>query len=69
MQNEMEKKCKKIDYGTDHNLLIADVKIKLKRMKRAKQTPTYDVENIGVELAVDMKNRFNGCQLSDREPE
>ena len=36
------------DCGTDHNLLIADVKIKLKRIKRAKQTLRYDVENIGL---------------------
>ena len=48
------------DRGTDHNLLIADVKIKLKRITRAKQTPTYDVENIGLEFAVEVKNRFNG---------
>ena len=57
------------DCGTDHNLLIADVKIKLKRIKRAKQTLRYDVENIGLEFAVEVKNRFNGLQLADREPE
>ena len=55
--------------GTNHNLLIADVKIKLKRIQRAKQTPKYDVENIGLEFAVEVKNRFNGLQLADREPE
>ena len=32
------------DCGTDHNLLIADIKIKLKRIQRSKQTPIYDVE-------------------------
>ena len=57
------------DCGTDHNLLIVDVKIKLKRIKRAKQTPKYDVENIGLEFSVEAKNRFNGHQLADREPE
>ena len=57
------------DCGTDHNLLIADVKIKLKRIERANQTPRYDVENIGLEFAVEVKNRFNGLQLADREPE
>ena len=44
------------DCVTDHNLLIADVKIKLKRIKRAKQTLRYDVENIGLEFAVEVKN-------------
>ena len=57
------------DCGTDHSLLIADVKIKLKRTKRAKQIPTYDVENIGLAFAEEVKNRFNGLQLADREPE
>ena len=57
------------DCGTDHNLLIADVKIKLMRIKRAKQTPIYDVENIGLEFAVEVKNRFNGVQLVGREQE
>ena len=57
------------DCRTDHNLLIADVTIKLKRIKRAKQTPTYDVENIGLEFAIEVKNRFNGLQLAVREPE
>ena len=55
--------------GTDHNLLIAHVKNKLKRIKPAKQTPTYDLENIGLEFAVAVKNRFNGLQLADRQPE
>ena len=57
------------DCGTNHNLLIADVKIKLKRITRAKQTLIYDVENIGLEFAVEAKNRFNGLQMADREPE
>ena len=57
------------DCGSDHNLLIADVKIKIKRTKRAKKTSRYDMENIGLEFAVEVKNMFNGLQLADREPE
>ena len=38
-------------------------------IKRAKQTPQYDVENIGLVFAVEVKNRFNGLQLAGREPE
>ena len=47
------------DCRTDHDLLIADVKIKLKRIKRAQQTPIYDTENIGLEFVVEVNNRFN----------
>ena len=57
------------DCGTDHNLLIADVKIKLNRIKRAEQTPKYDVENIGLAFAVEVKNRLNRLQLAEREME
>ncbi len=51
------------DCGTDHNVLIADVQIKLKRIKRTKIPPKYDVENISDEYTVDVKNRFRGLQL------
>ena len=40
--------------GTDHHLLVADVKVKLKRIKEAKQTLRYDVENIVLEFAVEV---------------
>ena len=36
-------------------MLIADVKIKLKRIKRAKQTLRYDVDNIGLEFAAEVR--------------
>ena len=54
------------DCGTDHDVLIADVKIKLKRIKRTKLPPKYYVDNISDE---EVKNRFSGLQLEDREPE
>ena len=45
------------DCGTDHNLLIADVKIKFKRIKRSKPTPKYDVE----------KHRYGVCCRSEEQ--
>ena len=42
------------DCGTDHNLLIADIKIKLKRIQRSKKTPIYDVEKIGLDYGVEI---------------
>ena len=56
------------DGGTDRNLIIADVKIDLKRIKRTKLPPKYDDENISDEHTVDVENRFRGLQLKDREP-
>ena len=43
--------------------------ISRKRTKRTKQTLGYDVENIGLKFAVEVKYRFNGLQLADREQE
>ena len=39
-------KCSGADCSTDHNLLIADIKIKLKRIQRSKQNLIYYVEKI-----------------------
>ena len=47
---------------------VAEVKIKLKRIKITKLPPKYDVENITDEYTVDVKNMFGGLQLEDREP-
>ena len=45
--------------GTDHNLLIAIVKINLKQTKINKTTPKYDLENIDTKYTVEVKNRFS----------
>ena len=52
--------------GTDHNLLIAIVKIKLKQTKRNKTTPKYDLENIATKYTVEVKNRFSILQVDDK---
>ena len=57
------------DCGTDHNLLIAIVKIKLKQTKRYKTTPKYDLENIDTKYTVEVKNRFSILQVDDKNPE
>ena len=43
--------------------------VKANHTSQAKQTLKYDVENIGLGFAVDVKNKLNGLQLADREPE
>ena len=50
------------------NALPVNIK-EIRSMYTFKQTPRYDVENIGLEFAVEVKNRFNRLQLADREPE
>ena len=59
------------DFGTDHNLLIADTNIKLKRIQLSKQTQIYNVQytKIRLDYVVEIKNRFNELTIKDREPE
>ena len=57
------------DCGTDHNLLIAIVKIKLKKTKRNKTTPKYDLENIVTKYTVEVKNIFSILQVDGKNPE
>ena len=49
-------------------MLIADIKIKLKRIQRSKQSPIYDVEKIGIDYDVEIQNRFNDLTIKYKEP-
>ena len=57
------------NFGTDHNLLIAIVKIKLKQTKRNKTTPIYDLEKIATKYTVEVKNRCSIIQVDGKYPE
>ena len=57
------------DCGTDHNLLIAIVKIKLKQTKRNKITQIYNLENIDTKYTVEVKNRFSILQVDGKNSE
>ena len=57
------------DCGTDHNLLIAIVKINLKQTKRNKITHKYDLENIDTKYTLEVKNRFSILQVDGKNPE
>ena len=57
------------DCGTDHNLLIAIVKIKLKQTKRNKTTQKYDLENIDTKYSVEVKNRCSILHVDCKNPE
>ena len=46
-------------YGTDHNLLIAIIKIKLKQTKINENTLKYDLEKIDTKYTLEVKNRFS----------
>ena len=57
------------DCSTDNNLLISDIKIKLKRIQLSKQTPIYDIEKIGLDYCVELINRCNELTMKYRKLE
>ncbi|CAF0977788.1 unnamed protein product [Rotaria magnacalcarata] len=57
------------DCGSDHELLIAKFQMKLKTTSKTARPTRYHLSNIPHKYAVKVKNRFDGLDLIDREPE
>ena len=55
--------------GSDHALLIAKFRLKLKRVRKTTRAFRYDLNQIPYDYRVDVRNRFNGLDLIDRVPE
>ena len=57
------------DCGSDHELLIAKFRLKLKRVGITTRPCRYDLNQIPYEYTVEVRNRFKGLDLIDREPD
>ena len=57
------------DCGSDHELLIAKFKLKLKKVGITTGPFRYDLNQIPYEYTVEVRNRFKGLDLLDREPD
>ena len=56
------------DCGSDHELLIAKLRLKLKKEKTTRPF-RYDINQIPYDYTVEVTNRFKGLDLIDRVPE
>ena len=56
------------DCGSDHELLIAKFRLKLKKGKTARPF-RYDLNQIPYDYTVKLRNTFKGLDLIDRMPE
>ena len=56
------------DCGSDHELLIAKFRIKLKKIGKTTRPFRYDLNQIPYDYTVEMRNRFKGLDLIDRVP-
>ena len=57
------------DCGSDHELLIAKFRLKLKKIGKNTRPSRYDLNQIPYNYTVEMTNRFKGLDLIDRVPE
>ena len=57
------------DCGSDHELLIAKFRLKLKKVGKTTRPFRYDLNHIPYDYTVEVRNRFKGLDLIDRVPE
>ena len=54
------------DHGSDHELLIAKFRLKLKTVGKTTQPFRYDLNQIPYDYTVEVRNRLKGLDLIDR---
>ena len=57
------------DYGSDHELLLAKYRLKLKKVEKTTRPFRYDLNQIPYDYTVEVRNRFKGLDLIDRVPD
>ena len=57
------------DCGSDHELLIAKFRLKLKKVGKTARPFRYDLNQIPYFYTVEVRNRFKGLDLIDRVPD
>ena len=57
------------DCGSDHELLIAKFKLKLKKGGKTARPYRYDLNQMPSDYTVEVGNRFKGLDLIDRVPD
>ena len=75
MQPKVEKLCTgsknktRAHCGSDHELLMAKFRLKLKKVGKTIRPFRYDLNQIPYDYTVGVTNRFKGLDLIDRVPE
>ena len=62
-------KNKGVDCGSYHELLIAKLRFKLKKVGKTTTPLRYDLNQIPYDGTVEVRNRFKGLDLIDRVPD
>ena len=57
------------DCGSDHELIIAKFRLKLKKVEKTTRPFRYDLNQIPYDYTMEVRNRFKGLDLRDRVPD
>ena len=57
------------DRGSDHELLVANFRLKVKKVGKTTRPFMYDLNQIPYDYTVEVRNRFKGLDLIDRLPD
>ena len=57
------------DCGSDHELLIAKFRLKLKKVGKTTRLFSYELNQTPYDYTVEVTNRFKGLDLIDRVPD
>ena len=57
------------DHGSDHQILIVDFRLKLKKVGKTTRQFRYDLNQIPYDYTAEEKNIFKALDLVDRVPE
>ena len=57
------------DCGSDHELLLAKFRLKLKKVGKTTRPFRYDLNQIPYDYTVEVRNRFKRLDLTDRVPD
>ena len=57
------------DCNSDHELLIAKFRLKLKKVGKTTRPFRYDINQIPYDYTVEVRNRFKGLDLIDKVPD
>ena len=64
-----QQKQGRADCGSEHELLFAKFRLKLKKVTKTTRSFRYELSQISYNYTVEVTNRFKGLDLIDRVPE
>ena len=67
--SKKKKNKTRADWSSDHELLIAKFRLKLKKVGKTTRPLSNDLNQIPYDYTVEVTNRFKGLDLIDRVPE